>query len=184
MITEPGRRANHELLKKIDLVLGPVEEQDVGAVMCALPSDLSYRGPASQTIHDTAGTAFDEWVLDHIFKPKIGDLYAAPGFALKADFIFIGITPNWRTDFDKEPKHLLKLCRKGFEKAEEMGLESIAFPPIASGRYGFPPAKAARFIFDSILEQENTGLERIVIVGPTEQSLAPFIERLEYYENS
>jgi O-acetyl-ADP-ribose deacetylase (regulator of RNase III) len=162
----------------LKLVLGDIAKQDVDMIVTLLPLTLEYRGGINRAILEGAGEKLDEFVLENIYRPKPGDAYAAPGFNLPCKHIVFCIMPYWRTDFDRADRHLVNACRKAMETARQMSLSSIAFPALASGSKGYPPARAARLIIQGILERIDESFQEVRIVCTHEKSLKFFEERL------
>ncbi len=178
VISEPGRRSN-PLLKRVTLVQGDITQQKVDAIVALVPQSLEYRGEINKAILAAAGEKLDEFVLEHIYKPRPGDVYAVPGFNMPCEHILYSITPNWRADFEREDRHLLTCCRKALVMARSMSLSSVAIPPLASGRHGFPNARAARLIVQAIEDRLDENFEEIRIVCPDAESVETFRQRLQ-----
>lgn len=79
-----------------------------------------------------------------------GDVAVTLAFALKARYIIHTVGPAWKGGSNGEFEILKSCYAKSLAKAAELGCESIAFPLIATGVYGFPKAEALRIAMDEI----------------------------------
>ncbi len=178
VISDQGNPSN-PYLERIKLVQGDVTKQKTDAIVSVLPQSLEYRGALNQAILAGAGQKLDEFVLEHIFKPRPGDIYAVPAFNLPCKNIFFAILPKWTSDFDRDDKHLLMAARKAMEITRSMCLTSVSFPPLAAGKHGYPPQKAARLIVQAILERIDDNFKEVRIVSQDVEMLKLFYERLK-----
>lgn len=70
---------------------------------------------------------------------------------------------------------------------EELGCESISFPAIASGSFGFPKDRCARIMFESIIKfaqelddtYENPSLKTIRFVNNDEKTVLAFLSEFD-----
>lgn len=67
-----------------------------------------------------------------------GDVAATPAYGLDARFVFHVVGPVWRDGKHGEEELLGSCYRKALRLAKSCGCESIAFPLISTGNYGFP----------------------------------------------
>ena len=94
---------------------------------------------------------------------KIGDILpgsavATPAFALDAKYIIHTVGPAWAGGDQGERETLRSCYEKSLSLASELKCESIAFPLIATGVYGFPRdlaiSTATSVIYDFLMRHE------------------------------
>ena len=87
-----------------------------------------------------------------------GDAVITPGFNLDAKYVIHTVGPIWEDGNHGEEQILSSCYRKSLALAKEHECESIAFPLIATGNYGFPKPLAlqiaVREISTFLLENE------------------------------
>lgn len=87
-----------------------------------------------------------------------GDAAITPGFDLDARFVIHTVGPVWKDGSHREEQILSSCYRNSLTLAKEHECESIAFPLIATGNYGFPKPLAlqiaVREISTFLLENE------------------------------
>lgn len=177
VITEPGKPSN-PFLDRIKLIQGDITNQDVDAIVSLLPQTLDYRGEINTSILAACGQQLDEFILEHVTEPVYGDIYAVPGFNLRCKHIFFCIIPPKRTDFDRDDRFLLGSARKAMELARDMGLKTIAFPPMGSGKNSFPKPRAARLILQGIIDRLDNNFDDVRLVSLKGETRQIFHERL------
>lgn len=71
-----------------------------------------------------------------------GEARVTPGFRLRAKHVIHTVGPVWRGGSHGEPAKLASCYRRSLELASENAVESIAFPAISCGVYGYPIGQA------------------------------------------
>lgn len=79
-----------------------------------------------------------------------GEAAVTPALALHARYIIHTVGPVWQGGEAGEMETLASCYRKSLYLAETLHCESIAFPLISAGTYGFPKEQALRVAMDTI----------------------------------
>ncbi|MBV8601277.1 MAG: macro domain-containing protein, partial [Candidatus Eremiobacteraeota bacterium] len=108
-----------------------------------------------------------------------GEVRVTPAFALPARWVIHAVGPVWRGGAAGEDALLASAYRSALAAAHELGAESISFPAISTGVYGFPKNRAASVALDEIRSWLDGGRapRRIVLVCFDRDSAAIY-ERL------
>ena len=107
-----------------------------------------------------------------------GDAKITPGFKLPAEYVIHTVGPVWQGGHKGEPQLLASCYQSCFRLATENDVETIAFPSISTGVYGYPVEQASRI---ALLETKhffgrNSTLEKVVMVCFSEKDLQVYRE--------
>ena len=80
----------------------------------------------------------------------VGQAALTPGFRLPAKFVIHTVGPVWRGGTQGEEELLRRCYEASLALAWKNGCESVAFPLIASGNYGFPRQRALQIALRAI----------------------------------
>ena len=152
-----------------DLVALPFR---VGAVVNAANEGLVAGGGVCGVIFRAAGPGLQS-ACDTVAPCPTGDARMTPAFAINAEHIIHAVGPKYRDGSAAEKALLASAYTSALRLADDAGLESIAFPAISTGIYGFPPEEAAPIVHAAITAFTPTNLKRCLLVYRTEESATP-----------
>lgn len=114
----------------------------------------------SRAIYLAAGEAQLERACEKIGYCEPGRAVITEGFGLPARYIIHAVGPVWQNGEKDEERILYSAYREAMKLAREWRLESLAFPLLSSGSYGYPKehafSVAVSAITDFLKENEMT----------------------------
>jgi O-acetyl-ADP-ribose deacetylase (regulator of RNase III) len=114
----------------------------VDAIVNAANTDLKWGGGVCGAIFAAAGGVKLQAACDKLAPIKTGEAVITKGFDLPAKYIIHAAGPVYHDGKHGEEKLLRDTYTNALKRAVENGCESIAFPLISSGIYGYPKAEA------------------------------------------
>lgn len=126
------------------LISQDITKMKVEAIVNAANTGLKMGGGVCGAIFRAAGAAELQAACDQLAPIETGEAVITPGFQLPARQVIHTAGPVYRGGEQGE-EALLRACyRNSLQCAVESGCESIAFPLISSGIYGYPKEEALR----------------------------------------
>lgn len=152
----------------IEIVTGDITRLPVDAIVNAANTTLLGGGGVDGAIHRAAGPRLLQacQALPETspgVRCPTGEARVTPGFDLAARYIIHTVGPVWHGGHRGEPALLASCYRQSMTLATEYDVDSIAFPAISCGVYGYPPELAARVALHSLLETPEGGPGRVLI---------------------
>ena len=148
-------RVEASVFDRMRVVEGDITKLDVDAIVNAANEMLAPGGGVCGAIHRAAGPGLAE-ECRRIGRCATGDARITAGYDLPARYVIHAVGPRWHGGGRGEDELLASAYRRALELAGERGLESIAFPAISTGVYGFPPERAAPIAVRTVAEFLST----------------------------
>lgn len=126
------------------IVRQDITKMKVDAIVNAANTELQMGGGVCGAIFRAAGASQLQAACDKLAPIQTGDAVITPGFRLPAKYVVHAAGPVYRGGKSGEEEQLRSCYLNGMKRAVENKCESIAFPLISSGIYGYPKDAALR----------------------------------------
>ena len=145
----------------LEVVRGDITRLHVDAIVNAANTSLLGGGGVDGAIHRAAGPDLLA-ACERLHGCQTGSAKSTPGFRLPARWIFHAVGPVWQGGTEDEDDLLAGCYRRCLSLAQEHKIESIAFPAISTGVYGFPKQRAAELAVGTVRDNASPPLARIL----------------------
>jgi O-acetyl-ADP-ribose deacetylase len=168
-------------LRRIEVCQGDLTQEPVDAIVNAANSHLAHGGGVAGVIARAGGSSIqqesDAWVREHGPVSHAEPAYTKAG-KLPARYVIHAVGPVMGSS--DENRKLREAVRGSLRRASELEIESLAFPALSTGIFGFPKERAARLFFETIPayfdEDPDSSLRVVKIVLWEDDSLRIFID--------
>ena len=152
---------------RFELVRGDITKQGTEAVVNAANKKLAPGGGVAGAIHQAAGRELWEECKE-LDGCETGKAKITKGYSLPASYVIHTVGPVYSNS--PEDKKLLEASyRNSLKLARDKGLESVSFPALSTGAFGYPEREAGKIALETILGflQDNSQpkLIRLVLYG-------------------
>ncbi len=155
---------------RITIIKGDITEQKVDAIVNAANKSLLGGGGVDGAIHAAAGNKLLEECRE-LHGCNTGEAKITLGYRLPAKYVIHTVGPIWRDGQNEEDKYLKDAYYNTLQLSKSYNIETIAFPAISTGAFGYPVLRAAEIALraiDGYLKNDAT-IKKIIIVCFTDE---------------
>lgn len=169
-------------MPQIDIRQVDITQLDVDAIVNAANPELADGAGVCGAIHRAAGP---ELLAEckTLGGCDAGDAKITAGYRLPARHVIHAVGPIWQGGGHDEAELLASCYRNSILLADEHGLESIAFPAISCGIYGYPIDQAAAIAIESTLRtlRQCRHVEEVIFACFSDEIEAALIQAASHH---
>jgi O-acetyl-ADP-ribose deacetylase (regulator of RNase III) len=166
----------------LEIIEGDLTQQDTEAIVNAANEQLRVGGGVDGAINRAGGPRIQEEARRIGYCPT-GQAVITNGGNLKAKYVIHTVGPIYQNGLAGEPELLASCYRESLTLASSRGIQSLSFPSISTGIYGYPIADAAKTALGTVKAylQDHPGIQlvRFVLFGqPAYEAYAAALQNL------
>jgi len=174
----------NETKGRIEIIQGDITQQKTVAIVNAANESLLGGGGVDGAIHRAAGLKLLAECRSVGGCPT-GQARITKGYNLSARYVIHTVGPIWRDGNNDEAELLASCYQNAMTLAQSNNIESIAFPAISTGVYGFPIEEATAIAIREISKflDKTPSIKEVLFVCFSQADTTIYKKTLKAYGN-
>jgi O-acetyl-ADP-ribose deacetylase (regulator of RNase III) len=171
-------------MKKINLKVSDITKEKVCAIVNAANSSLMGGGGVDGAIHNAGGKAVINECRNirnttHPDGLPTGEAVHTSAGNMPATYVIHTVGPVYNNCVDESEQLLANCYTNSLRLAFDLGCDSIAFPAISTGIYGYPKEKAAIIAYEAVRKFLNQNNMEVNFIFSTQQNKKIFEQSIK-----
>jgi O-acetyl-ADP-ribose deacetylase (regulator of RNase III) len=168
---------------QLAIIKGDITRQATDAIVNAANPSLMGGGGVDGAIHRAGGPSILEECRQIIARQgqmPTGQAVITTAGRMPAKYVIHTVGPVWHGGGRQEAELLASAYRESLKLAARDGLDSIAFPSISTGAYGYPVAEASRIALKTVADflSATTSVKEVIFVLFDDRHFAAYADAL------
>lgn len=161
--------SKEQFQRRIELIKGDITKLKVDAIVNAANNSLLGGGGVDGAIHRAGGKEILDQCIEIRNKQggcNTGEAVTTTAGKLPAKYVIHTVGPIWKGGNNDEEQLLANCYINSLRVAAENKVETIAFPNVSTGVYGFPKELAAKIALEEVAKflSTNNTITKIIFV--------------------
>ena len=154
----------------LEFLQGDITRVPADAMVNAANSELAGGGGVDGAIHSAGGPSIMaelDTIRFEIGHCRTGDAVVTAAGNLPAKHVIHTVGPIYRDGTRGEPGLLASCYRTSLQLAQKHGAETVSFPSISTGVYGYPIGEAAEVAIRTVVDrlgQDDCTIKKVIFV--------------------
>ncbi|XP_078312815.1 protein mono-ADP-ribosyltransferase PARP14-like [Crassostrea virginica] len=165
---------------------GDLSTFPVDVIVNSSNQDLMLQGGLAAVLVKKGGNEIQKECTEHVKKKgklSEGEIFCSESGTLSCNMIIHTCSPVWQNDTNQESEHLTECVQAALEETDKREYQSIAFPALSSGIFGYPAKQATSVIVKAVKsylkDKKVSHVKEIILCDVKAETVKCFKEALQ-----